>query len=290
MERLSLRSRRRALARAAATTLAVAAAIPAGAFADKPAEQRNGPPGPAGNPNHGQAPANQGNGNAYGHAQQQPTPPRRPEGRPVRAHGNPPARPQPAPAPARPARPQRTPQPQSQARAPQSNGNNGAAHQKTTLCHATGSDTNPYVEITISDRAVQAHSRHQDGEDLIPAPAGGCPGSAAATGDVPAAAELAAPVAEAVTAVTEQRAEERAVRGTTQRRGESGVAGVTETSTPRAGADADEPANAVAAAETTEAADDGSLPFTGLELVFVIMVGTALLLAGYALRRSRTTP
>ena len=287
MERLSLRSRRRALAHTAVTTLAVAAAIPAGALAQKPAEQRNGPPGPAGNPNYGQAPADRGNGNANGHAQQQPAPPRRPEGRPVRAHGNPPARPQPAPAPQRPARSQRPPRSQSQ-RVPEpqrsEQGNNGAAHQKTTLCHATGSETNPYVEITISDRAVQAHARHQDGRDIIPAPAGGCPTGASA--ETPSAEELAAPVGEEVAAVTEGRTE------ATERRGESDVAGVTQTSTPRTTADGeDAPASAVAAAtETSEAGDDGSLPFTGLELLFVVMVGTALLLAGYALRRSRTAP
>ncbi len=55
--------------------------------------------------------------------------------------------------------------------------NNGVPHQKVTLCHATGSATNPFVKITISVRAVAAHKRHQDGRDIIPAPAGGCPGA-----------------------------------------------------------------------------------------------------------------
>jgi hypothetical protein len=53
-----------------------------------------------------------------------------------------------------------------------SDGNNDG---KVTICHATGSATNPYVEITISVNAVAAHERHQDGRDIIPAPAGGCP-------------------------------------------------------------------------------------------------------------------
>lgn len=49
------------------------------------------------------------------------------------------------------------------------------ADGKVTICHATGSETNPYVQITISDSAVEAHKRHQDRKDIIPAPAGGCP-------------------------------------------------------------------------------------------------------------------
>ena len=47
---------------------------------------------------------------------------------------------------------------------------------KTTICHATDSTTNPYVEITISNNALDAHRRHQDGRDIIPAPITGCPG------------------------------------------------------------------------------------------------------------------
>ena len=41
---------------------------------------------------------------------------------------------------------------------------------KVTIFHATGSATNPYVEITISNDAVAAHKSHQDGQDIIPAP------------------------------------------------------------------------------------------------------------------------
>ena len=44
---------------------------------------------------------------------------------------------------------------------------------KVTICHATGSATNPYVQITLSVNAVRAgrgHNRdnHQGGEDIIP--------------------------------------------------------------------------------------------------------------------------
>jgi hypothetical protein len=50
------------------------------------------------------------------------------------------------------------------------------AAEKETICHATGSVTHPYVQITISENAVEAHRRHQNGQDIIPAPAAGCPG------------------------------------------------------------------------------------------------------------------
>lgn len=50
-----------------------------------------------------------------------------------------------------------------------------ATSEQITICHATGSETHPYEEITINNNAVSAHEDHQWGEDIIPAPAGGCP-------------------------------------------------------------------------------------------------------------------
>ncbi len=41
---------------------------------------------------------------------------------------------------------------------------------KVTICHATGSATKPYVQITVNANAVPAHETHQDREDIIPAP------------------------------------------------------------------------------------------------------------------------
>ena len=47
---------------------------------------------------------------------------------------------------------------------------------KITLCHATGSATNPYVEITVSvEGATHGHAKHPG--DIIPPPADGCPKS-----------------------------------------------------------------------------------------------------------------
>ena len=46
---------------------------------------------------------------------------------------------------------------------------------KIAICHATGSQTNPYDEITVSVNDLNGHDGHQG--DIIPAPQGGCPTS-----------------------------------------------------------------------------------------------------------------
>lgn len=49
--------------------------------------------------------------------------------------------------------------------------------KKVSICHATGSETNPYVHITVSENALNGNGGHASHEgDLIPAPAYGCPG------------------------------------------------------------------------------------------------------------------
>jgi len=50
--------------------------------------------------------------------------------------------------------------------------------KKVTLCHATGSTKNRYVETTSSTHALPTHARHQSGRDSIPAPREGCPNHA----------------------------------------------------------------------------------------------------------------
>lgn len=45
---------------------------------------------------------------------------------------------------------------------------------KVTICHATNSVTNPYVQVVIAASAVARHAAHQDGRDVIPAPEHGC--------------------------------------------------------------------------------------------------------------------
>jgi hypothetical protein len=49
-----------------------------------------------------------------------------------------------------------------------------ADSDRVTICHATGSRNNPYVEITVSREAAMHHqANHED--DIVPAPPGGCP-------------------------------------------------------------------------------------------------------------------
>ena len=50
-----------------------------------------------------------------------------------------------------------------------------SAGEKVTICHATGSATNPYVVVTISENAVAAHRAHHGREDIIPATVGCVP-------------------------------------------------------------------------------------------------------------------
>src|SRR4029453_8687355 len=49
--------------------------------------------------------------------------------------------------------------------------------KKISICHATGSESNPYVHITVSENAGNGHGGHAShAGGLIPAPACGCPG------------------------------------------------------------------------------------------------------------------
>ena len=56
-----------------------------------------------------------------------------------------------------------------------SSSSSSSSGDKTTICHATHSASNPYVTITVDNSALPAHQAHQDLEDIIPAPASGCP-------------------------------------------------------------------------------------------------------------------
>ena len=177
---------------------------------------------------------------------------------------------------------------------------NGNGHAKVTISHATGSETNPFVTITIAEPAVAAHRRHQHEEDIIPAPEAGCPAAAPAAAltvpgttretpglaivpaaPAPAAAAPAAPAAGETPAASDDRV---------------AVLGETVAGEPAAGGgDDDNPAVAGDVERRESGADSGanakanagsSLPFTGLDLALVVALGLGALLAGVALRRS----
>lgn len=54
------------------------------------------------------------------------------------------------------------------ATAPAAANDNAKSDHKITICHATGSATNPYVPVTIDVHALNAHKDHQHSEDIIP--------------------------------------------------------------------------------------------------------------------------
>jgi hypothetical protein len=54
---------------------------------------------------------------------------------------------------------------------------------KITICHATGSESNPYVEITVDVNGLNGHGDHPN--DIIPAPEGGCPEGGTTTHRLP---------------------------------------------------------------------------------------------------------
>jgi hypothetical protein len=155
-------------------------------------------------------------------------------------------------------------------------GNTGE-HGKVTICHATGSETNPYVRITVSVNAQKAHDRHQNDEDIIN-PQGDCPGAAipAGVGNPPSGivsggnTQLAglpesgdAP-ASGVLGVSEESgtspADEGGVLGAQEEGGVEGATQIAETS-------------------------GGSLPFTGLGLGLLVALGALLAVTGLVLRR-----
>ena len=105
---------------------------------------------------------------------QAPTPaprPVTPTPAPVRPPAPTPVRPspvQPTPVQPAPVTPAPAPgQPDPVQPAPPEGGND-----KVSICHRTGSDSNPYNLITVSTNALDAHRAHGD---LVPAPAEGCP-------------------------------------------------------------------------------------------------------------------
>ena len=177
--------------------------------------------------------------------------------------------------------------------------NTHAKAGKTTLCHATGSTTNPYVTITISNNAVPAHQRHQDGRDIIPAPAGGCPTTAASAQQQPAQQQ---DQPAAATPTTGASTKTPAPAGQTGVLGESTSGSSTPSGSSGSSASPDNvsvlgastsnsapSAGSSPAATATRSSSSNGLPFTGTDAIIVAILGLALLLAGVTARRVATT-
>lgn len=200
---------------------------------------------------------------------------------------------------------------------------------RVTICHSTGSDTNTFVEITIAEEGLNGHRRHGD---IIPAPAGGCPGSADrerdgdgdperidichATGSetnpyvlledmplpslnghgdhqgdiIPAPEDGVCPTAQqpAGTLTADIPASAFAVggdSGTPPPTDSGGVAGLTLPASGVLGQTAAAPAQAAAGNGSHRSDPDGSLPFTGLSLLLMAALGAGVVAGGLALRR-----
>jgi hypothetical protein len=168
---------------------------------------------------------------------------------------------------------------------------------KTTLCHATGSETNPFVEITISDNALDAHRRHQNEEDVIPGSIGNCEQSPAGSnppddgknGVTPPPGPQAPglqPASEVVGQTPAATTPAEAPAPPAAAPGETRVLGVTDESGAEAQPVSDD-GDVAGAQQVAGAQDDGgALPFTGLRLAMLALIALASLLAGLGLRRA----
>jgi hypothetical protein len=174
--------------------------------------------------------------------------------------------------------------------------NTHAKAGKTTICHATGSATNPFVTITISDNALPAHRRHQDGRDIIPAPAGGCP-TAAGQVQQPAGSEQQGSTQGTTGSSTQGTAGANA-QGTAGTGTGAGTLGESTNGSGKSpnqvsvlGASTSGSAPSASnspSATGTQASSSNGLPFTGTDAIIVAILGLAALLLGVSVRRATT--
>jgi hypothetical protein len=167
---------------------------------------------------------------------------------------------------------------------------------KVTICHATGSTSNPYVVITVDVHALKAHTQHQDGRDVIPAPSGGCPAASSGGGTTTTGTTGTTTTGTTTTGTTTTGT---TTTGTTTT-GTTTTGGVAGVSTPPSGGhSAGSPQPSVQGGPqggpagvlgvTTRlgtAARSGTLPFTGVPLWLAALAAAGLLAAGVGLRRT----
>jgi hypothetical protein len=240
---------------AAVCAAALAPALPAAPkdHDERPAgrgqdERRTGPPAHANGHAHGQGGRQQAEGKRAAHS----TPPGHARGhaRRARSDGHTAA---PAPNTAAPPRAAR-PRP--------------ARKGKVSICHATGSETNPYVLVTVSVNATtgNGHGRHEGDRPAVdgrcPAAAPGGPEGPGDPGPPPGHGEESVPP------------EDGGASSNSPIDGGSGVL-VAQPTTPAAG---------------VVGSDGGELPFTGLPLALLAILGAAACTIGLLLRRAGRRP
>jgi hypothetical protein len=190
---------------------------------------------------------------------------------------------------------------------------------KVTICHATGSMSNPYVVITVDVHALKAHASHQDGRDVIPVPSAGCP-AAGTTGTTTTGTTGTTTTGTTTTGTTTTGTTTTGTTGTTTGTTTTGTTGTTTTGTTgttttgttTTGTTGTTTTGGVAGASTPPtggssaggtqgrgtagvlgvttrlgtAAQSGTLPFTGVPLWLAALAAMALLAAGVGLRRT----
>ena len=177
---------------------------------------------------------------------------------------------------------------------------------KVTICHATGSTSNPYVVITVDVHALKAHTQHQDGRDVIPAPSGGCPAASSGGGTTTTGTTGTTTTGTTTTGTTTTGTTTSGTTTTgttttgTTTTGSTTTGGVAGVSTPPSGGhSAGSPQPSVQGGPqggpagvlgvTTRlgtAARSGTLPFTGVPLWLAALAAAGLLAAGVGLRRT----
>jgi hypothetical protein len=153
--------------------------------------------------------------------------------------------------------------------------------RKVTICHKTGSATNPYVEITVDEHALKDGHTVAKG-DIIPAPAGGCPTAQVlvTTTTTAAAAAVAAPS----TAAPSTAAPSTAAPSKPAAAPAGAVLGAVTALHPVKA----KPAGGVLGTTVRlgKKVSGTTLPFTGLPLWIFALVAAGLILIGATARRA----
>jgi hypothetical protein len=141
----------------------------------------------------------------------------------------------------------------------------GASAQATVICHATGDPASPYQQLELQAADTIEHLTH--GDDLIPAPEGGCPAQVAPD---PTPDPYALPDTVPTAVPSPARPRRRPARRPRPRRTAPQSAVLPAVSQGNLG--------------TTGTVQGDTLPLTGQEVPAVALMGLGFLFAGAGLR------